>query len=310
MEKESKILGFLNQKGGVGKTTMTLLTANAISQFPFNKKIIVVDTDYQGSAINKRLEDIQALEYYDIQDKLDSIVFNYGKEKEINLGLLSEALKYAEFKGIKIDYSKIDNENYLNTVIDNFKAFPYEVRVIKVENAMDEIFKLYDLGIYDYILVDMPGSIADKKIFELLTLIDYVFIPIKAGELDRDSTATFLEKMAIVCDSRKKNGYETFVNIVFNEIIETNIYKDLREEIESLLERETMSVRIGKDFKEIPFKIGHLKKYGSDGLSRSVVYQEATNTFESLYISKYVTDKKRKVEFENFIKSIINIIEN
>jgi chromosome partitioning protein len=58
----SKIIAFGNQKGGVGKTTCTVLVANSLSQSPFNLNIIVIDIDKQKSLSTARELD---LDYYE-----------------------------------------------------------------------------------------------------------------------------------------------------------------------------------------------------------------------------------------------------
>ncbi len=55
----SKIIIFGNQKGGVGKSTITCLCANALSQAPFNYKICVIDNDKQQSIVEARSFDIE-----------------------------------------------------------------------------------------------------------------------------------------------------------------------------------------------------------------------------------------------------------
>ncbi|MFK7934902.1 MAG: ParA family protein [Saprospiraceae bacterium] len=50
----SKIIIFGNQKGGVGKSTITCLCANALSQAPYNYKVCVIDTDKQRSISEAR----------------------------------------------------------------------------------------------------------------------------------------------------------------------------------------------------------------------------------------------------------------
>ena len=50
----SKIIIFGNQKGGVGKSTITCLTANALAQAPFNLKVCVIDNDKQSSISEAR----------------------------------------------------------------------------------------------------------------------------------------------------------------------------------------------------------------------------------------------------------------
>ena len=51
---------FGNQKGGVGKTQVSIMTATALSQKPFNLKTCVVDIDNQKSVIRARNFDLRA----------------------------------------------------------------------------------------------------------------------------------------------------------------------------------------------------------------------------------------------------------
>lgn len=55
----SKIIVFGNQKGGVGKTTCTVMAAAALSQAPFNLRLSVIDTDHQKSIVKSRLLDME-----------------------------------------------------------------------------------------------------------------------------------------------------------------------------------------------------------------------------------------------------------
>ncbi len=53
----AKILMFGNQKGGVGKSQCTVMLATALSQAPFNLKVVVVDIDDQKSIASCRTID-------------------------------------------------------------------------------------------------------------------------------------------------------------------------------------------------------------------------------------------------------------
>jgi chromosome partitioning protein len=53
----AKFILFGNQKGGIGKTTLAVLTATGLSQPPFNKKVLLIDNDNQESAIRLRKYD-------------------------------------------------------------------------------------------------------------------------------------------------------------------------------------------------------------------------------------------------------------
>lgn len=53
------IISIANQKGGVGKSTATLLAATALSQQPFNYDVAVVDVDAQQSISRRRGADLE-----------------------------------------------------------------------------------------------------------------------------------------------------------------------------------------------------------------------------------------------------------
>lgn len=54
----SKVIVYGNRKGGVGKSTLTMMTATALSQAPFDKKVLVIDADDQQSLMKFRNEDL------------------------------------------------------------------------------------------------------------------------------------------------------------------------------------------------------------------------------------------------------------
>ena len=54
----AQIISIANQKGGVGKSTVTLLAATALSQPPFSYDVAVVDVDPQQSISRRRAFDL------------------------------------------------------------------------------------------------------------------------------------------------------------------------------------------------------------------------------------------------------------
>lgn len=72
----ARIIHIGNMKGGVGKTTTTVLLATALSQAPFNLRVCVVDADEQQSISDARNIDLMA---YGIEsEKAPFEVFNYS----------------------------------------------------------------------------------------------------------------------------------------------------------------------------------------------------------------------------------------
>jgi cellulose biosynthesis protein BcsQ len=56
----SKIISIGNQKGGVGKTQISIMLATALSQAPFNLKTAIIDLDNQKSVVEIRSLDLMA----------------------------------------------------------------------------------------------------------------------------------------------------------------------------------------------------------------------------------------------------------
>ena len=115
----SRIIVFGNQKGGVGKSTIAILCANALSQEPFNLKICVIDTDHQKSILEARNFDAEDhsdpfpytvidMDLPTLQDQIhnldktyDLIFIDTAGRLDINIDIqqqeITKALMYADY---------------------------------------------------------------------------------------------------------------------------------------------------------------------------------------------------------------------
>ena len=78
-------IAFLNSKGGVGKSTLCILSALGLSQTRFNGRIKLIDTDSQKSSVSI-LNDINS------KIELDYIPFNHASPN-LGVSLLDQKLK-------------------------------------------------------------------------------------------------------------------------------------------------------------------------------------------------------------------------
>jgi chromosome partitioning protein len=138
----SKIVAFGNQKGGVGKSTVIAMTANALSQAPFNINLCVIDCDRQQSLSEARsfdLEDTVTVNYpilsmsvedlqhkiHDLDQQYDLILMDTAGRLDHRVSVekqeTTKALMYADFLFIpfragsfnleaSIEYLKIANK--------------------------------------------------------------------------------------------------------------------------------------------------------------------------------------------------------
>lgn len=272
-------IGFVNQKGGVGKTTLGMLVCTALSAEPFNKKCAFIDCDAQESAVMQRKKDILTIS--------EELSFQKVKDQHPNVNPEeAEELASQYFRTIR---EKINS--------DPNKFFKYPVFFCDTEKLMDLIIDIEDE--YDYIFVDMPGQAQGDGLSTLLISLDHAFMPVQSGDFDISSSISFLEqklfKFKQFKESRAKDEFYLNINIVFNKVNDTLKYRDT---ILSFKERfETDNRVLLMDEKKC--------------LSDSVFYKENTNTYQSILEAptKSKTEKDKQSAFKVFVEEFINIVE-
>lgn len=85
----AKIIMFGNQKGGIGKSTLSILTANALAAPEFDYKVLVIDNDTQRSITSIRQYDKDALEEefgndYEFPYDVKALTYNQIRDKIVD----------------------------------------------------------------------------------------------------------------------------------------------------------------------------------------------------------------------------------
>ncbi len=127
----NKILAFANQKGGVGKTTLSILFANYLAWK--KKNVVVLDADIQRSITTKREKD---REFYADEPPYEVQYVGIGEQEDMQL-LMSNA---ADFDGVVIiDCPGNVRDNGIAPVLANADAIiiPYEYEDLSLEATTD-----------------------------------------------------------------------------------------------------------------------------------------------------------------------------
>ncbi|NDV97318.1 ParA family protein [Dysgonomonas sp. 521] len=151
MEKETLFVAFSTQKGGAGKTALTVLTSSYM-HYVLGKSIAIVDCDYPQYSImemRKRDKDLVMMDDY------------------------FKLLAYNQFRGL-------EKKAYPVVMSDPVNAIDTANKVIK-----DSPVK------FDIIFFDLPGTMNSKGVVQTLSSMDYIFAPISADRLVLESTLTF-----------------------------------------------------------------------------------------------------------------------
>ncbi|OQY06752.1 MAG: hypothetical protein B6I28_06075 [Fusobacteriia bacterium 4572_132] len=143
----SRIISVINQKGGVGKTTIAFNLAKGLSNKGF--KVLILDNDPQGNLTCSLLEDPRKM-------KADIIDFYQNNFSKVKPERIDENL---DFIGANIHLSKVSDG--------------------RLDEAyfLQEGLEIFD-SIYDYIIIDCNPSLGFLNMSALIPT-DHVLIPIK-----------------------------------------------------------------------------------------------------------------------------------
>ena len=211
MKKSIKI-AIASQKGGGGKSTLTMLLANRL-YFGYNKRVLIVDCDIpQNTCFNIR------------KDELQKIKKIYSKQQE-NINLNPEEknmLKY--FQAAYREHPNIKEE--WGIIIPEVKKGDV---LTYVSNQIEDYEKLG----YDVVLFDTVGSISQgSQLLNLMQHMDYIFVPIEAEESAMKPAVASLIAFSKLSEKIKAFGF-------FNK------FKTEKEQLKGMTNVVTIAYKMG-----------------------------------------------------------------
>ncbi|PID52713.1 MAG: hypothetical protein CR972_00355 [Candidatus Moraniibacteriota bacterium] len=174
----AKIISFINQKGGVGKTTSSVNTASYLADM--GKFVLLVDLDPQGNASSGL-----GIDPRQVENSLYSTMVDGGEVRNAIVG----------------------------TAVDGFHVVPAtadlagaNIELVDVENRE---FRLYDAlrqvrTDYDYIIIDSPPSLGILALNGLVAS-DELIIPVQAEYYALEGLGQLLETIDLVQNNLQPN---------------------------------------------------------------------------------------------------------
>ena len=167
-------VAYATQKGGVGKTTFTVLTASYL-HYEKGFNVLVVDCDYpQHSIYQMREREIETV----------------SSDKQL------KALAYEQF-------TRLNKKAF--TILKASAGSALEV----VESHLEQTDERIDL-----VLFDIPGTVNTSGMFKLLSAMDIFLVPISADRVVLESSLNFAKAInEMIKETPQKNLY-LFWNMV------------------------------------------------------------------------------------------------
>ena len=181
---------FINQKGGVGKTTLTFHTSGALAEF--GKKVLIIDLDAQGNL---------SFCFFDDKEAIPLTVNDILKEDGEEIAKIIS----------KTDFDKIDivPANKKLRDLDTRLASQYDAQFYLMDELQDIESK------YDYILMDCPPSLGIATRMALVAT-NYVVIPIESEGFSLEGSAQIV---SYILEAQKRaNPNLKLMGFVFNKL--------------------------------------------------------------------------------------------
>lgn len=222
------ILSYMNQKGGVGKTSLCWNTAVYLSH-KFGKKVLVIDLDTQGNISTSLTRN--SPDYKMPQDCL-TLQGIEAKELFLNKGEFNKSKIMHAMYGIDLIFTRSNDLSLLDSSyqkIDGTKeSFVQNEAFVNFAVHLNEI-----TDNYDYILMDCPPYIAGY-IQAALVICDYVITPIQPTAFVLEGAQGFFNQLDYI---GRRN---IFLGMVANNIDKRfsrhlNLISELRTQLGELV---------------------------------------------------------------------------
>jgi chromosome partitioning protein len=186
------VISFINQKGGVGKTTMTFNVAHALKEN--GKKVLVIDLDPQGNL---------------------SMLFNANSEFNI-YHLMVNSVKELKVLHSPVLLSDVLNRGSVDLISGGQELSGFDLTVASLNTPRQLILKKFIeqnalKSRYDYILIDCPPTLG-LLVVNALCSSDGVIIPFRPD----DFSAKGLDHFYQVLDDVEEMGIVTVPEIILH----------------------------------------------------------------------------------------------
>lgn len=175
MKKEPLKIAFSSQKGGVGKSAVTVLMAGML-HYKKGYQVVVFDCDYPQLSIEKQ------------------------RERELKTIMQNDYYK----KMAHQQFSQLNKKAY---PIISCKA---DTALTEAERFLSESPIEYDIAFFD-----LPGTVNSSGILKTLMAMDYIFSPMTADRLVMESTLSFSQVLTQLFKNQEdKKSLYLFWNMV------------------------------------------------------------------------------------------------
>lgn len=192
-----KVTSFVNMKGGVGKTTLSVNMADFLTK-RHSKKVLLIDVDPQFNATQCLLNDKDYIEYIKQNGTTIIDIFNYKKAASVSVVNGTTEKEPVPYSNIR-PYTTNRGFDLIPSQLDlfRFEMAPGQGTENRLKNYLNHI---RENGEYDICIIDCPPT-PSVWMTSALIASDYYLIPSKPDPI----SMTGLDLLEGIIKERKEN---------------------------------------------------------------------------------------------------------
>ncbi|MGV1056214.1 ParA family protein [Clostridium perfringens] len=220
-----RVIALVNQKGGVGKTTLSINMAAILADLGY--KVLLIDNDSQSNVTNTLLTEEPSKTLYNVM------------LRDIDL---KEVIQNTGIKNLDIAVNSLESSD-LNLLLG-----PKVAREMKLKNAI--VKSKID---YDFVFIDCNPSL-DLSMINALVAANEVIIPIDSSAYSLtglNNLIKFINDVKVLNSSLEINGF-----VLNNVDRRTALYKEVADVINQYYPEKLFKQQIGQNviFNKMQFK--------------------------------------------------------
>lgn len=173
-ENNCKVISFINMKGGVGKTTLTINIAYTLVK-EFHKRVLVIDMDPQFNATQALMTKFRSIDFYQKLLKTGPTIANLLIDS--NNSMVKNNNEEPTIKN-SVQHLFSNEDEKFDLIPGDLSLTEFETTARGAEKRLKKLIaKPSVLNNYDFILIDTPATYSVYSQASLLAS-DYYIVPI------------------------------------------------------------------------------------------------------------------------------------
>lgn len=252
----AQVIAIIQNKGGVGKSTITSHLAAALAKKYPDKRVLIVDTDPQGN---------QSISFGKKPRQLENTLYDV-----LAKGIDPEAVLIDISENLDLLPSNSDMNFFEIDTLHLVEKIGFQEYLLLLKKALQSLLRRYD-----YVFIDSPPELKIIAL-QILMVADEIYIPFESDAYNAEGLIALLEKIE---ENKKQYNVSPIIKgLILNKVQErTTLFKGVSVQVDAYCLKKGIPILKTK----IPYSTTYPKTIASMGMP--IVWADPNNRYAKCY---------------------------